>query len=112
MPLVNIMVNNRAYAVACDEGEEDHLRELATQVDGKVRELMGSVGQVGDARLILMAALLIADDCVDATTKLGQLTQEMGEISAARDRMDDALSSTQTNALSAPMNCFFCSGGL
>ena len=62
MPLVNIMVNNRAYTVACDEGEEDHLKDLATQVDAKAREVLASVGQVGDARMLLMAALLIADE--------------------------------------------------
>jgi len=62
MPLVNIMVNSRAYTVACDEGEEEHLKELAAHVDAKAREVLGSVGQVGDARMLLMAALLIADE--------------------------------------------------
>ena len=62
MPLVNVMVNAKAYTIACDEGEEEHLRQLAAIVDGKVRELLGSVGNVGDLRLLLMAALLIADE--------------------------------------------------
>ena len=62
MPLVNVMVNNKAYTIACDEGEEDHLRQLAAIVDGKVRELLESVGNVGDLRLLLMASLLIADE--------------------------------------------------
>jgi cell division protein ZapA len=51
MPLVNIMVNNRAYTIACDEGEEAHLKDLAAHVDAKAREVLGSVGQVGDARM-------------------------------------------------------------
>jgi cell division protein ZapA len=62
MPLVNVMVNNRAYTIACDDGEEDHLRALAATVDAKTREVLSSVGQVGDTRLLLMAALLIADE--------------------------------------------------
>ena len=62
MPLVNVMVNGRAYTIACDDGEEDHLRGLAAMVDAKAREVLGSVGQVGDSRLILMAALLLADE--------------------------------------------------
>ncbi len=62
MPLVNVMVNNRAYTIACDEGEEEHLRQLAATVDAKAREVLSSVGQVGDTRLLLMAALLIADE--------------------------------------------------
>ncbi|MEP6828840.1 MAG: cell division protein ZapA [Rhizomicrobium sp.] len=68
MPLVNVMVNSRAYTIACDDGEEDHLRELAATVDAKTREVLSSVGQVGDTRLLLMAALLIADEHHDGKT--------------------------------------------
>jgi cell division protein ZapA len=70
MPLVNIMVNNRAYTIACDDGEEEHLKELAAHVDTKAREVLGSVGQVGDARMLLMAALLIADEHHDMSGKV------------------------------------------
>jgi cell division protein ZapA len=70
MPLVNVMVNNRAYTIACDEGEEAHLKDLAAHVDEKAREVLASVGQVGDARMLLMAALLIADEHHDLATKV------------------------------------------
>ena len=70
MPLVNVMVNNRAYTIACDEGEEEHLKELAQHVDAKAREVLASVGQVGDARMLLMAALLIADEHHDLAAKV------------------------------------------
>ena len=70
MPLVNVMVNSRAYTIACDDGEEDHLRELAAHVDTKVRELLESVGQVGDQRLLLMAAVLITDELFEARARL------------------------------------------
>jgi cell division protein ZapA len=70
MPLVNVMVNNRAYTIACDEGEEAHLKELAAHVDEKAREVLASVGQVGDARMLLMAALLIADEHNELATKV------------------------------------------
>src|SRR5580692_5805155 len=43
MPLVNVMVNSRAYTIACDEGEEPHLKELAQHVDAKMKELIGTV---------------------------------------------------------------------
>jgi cell division protein ZapA len=69
MPLVNVMVNNRAYTIACDEGEEEHLKELAARVDEKSREVLASVGQVGDTRMLLMAALLIADEHHDLAAK-------------------------------------------
>ena len=72
MPLVNVMVNGRAYTIACDEGEEDHLKELASHVDAKAREVLASVGQVGDTRMLLMAALLMADEHHDMTAKLAE----------------------------------------
>jgi cell division protein ZapA len=100
MPLVNIMVNTRAYTVACDEGEEDHLRELAAHVDGKVRELLESVGQVGDARLMLMAALLITDDYFDAAAKLEQRAREMGDLSVAQDQINHRISTAEAGVVS------------
>jgi cell division protein ZapA len=70
MPLVNVMVNNRAYTIACDDGEEEHLKELAAHVDAKAREVLASVGQVGDTRMLLMAALLIADEHHELAAKV------------------------------------------
>jgi cell division protein ZapA len=72
MPLVNVMVNSRAYTIACDDGEEEHLKDLAVHVDEKAREVLGAVGQVGDARMMLMAALLIADEHHDVAGKLAR----------------------------------------
>jgi len=70
MPLVNVMINGRAYTIACDDGEEAHLKDLAAHVDGKAREVLGSVGQVGETRMLLMAALLIADEHHDLVAKV------------------------------------------
>ncbi len=100
MPLVNVMVNARAYTIACDDGEEEHLRELSAHVDAKVKELLTSVGQVGETRLLLMAALLIADEHHDAATQLHLRTTELaelrgthGEISGQRDKSETAATS-------------------
>jgi cell division protein ZapA len=84
MPLVNVMVNSRAYTIACDEGEETHLKELAAHVDDKVRELIGTVGQVGDQKLLLMAAVLITDEFFEARGRLdGHAAQAAVEENAA-----------------------------
>ena len=58
MGQVNVSINDRSYSVACGDGEEDHLRELARYLDGHVGDLAKSVGQVGDTRLLLLAGLL------------------------------------------------------
>jgi cell division protein ZapA len=101
MPLVNVMVNNRAYTIACDEGEEDHLRQLAGHVDGKVKELLGSVGQVGDQRLLLMAALLIADEHHEAANELQQRTQELGELTGNHGVIASRLAESEAVAADA-----------
>jgi cell division protein ZapA len=80
MPLVNVMVNGRAYTLACDDGEDEHLKQLAGLVDEKVRELLGSVGQVGDQRLLLMASLLMADELHDAVTRLEDSKNELAAL--------------------------------
>jgi cell division protein ZapA len=86
MPLVNVLVNGRAYTVACDDGEEEHVRELGQFVDKRVRELSGSVGQVGDARLLLMASLVVADDLADALAKLQETEKELTALKSASDK--------------------------
>ncbi len=66
MGQVNIRINGQPYELACDDGQESHLRGLAEMVDQQVADLARSVGQVGDARLLLMAALLICDELAEA----------------------------------------------
>ena len=77
MPLVEVVVNGRTYQVACDVGQEDRLRELAQQFDKRVQVLASSVGQVGDARLLLMAGLVITDELSGATAKALEREKEV-----------------------------------
>jgi cell division protein ZapA len=66
MPQVDVHINGRRYQIACDEGQEEHLAQLADYVDKRVQELVGAVGQVGDARLLVMTSLLVADELAEA----------------------------------------------
>ena len=65
MAQVEIRINAKPYRVSCEDGQEDRLRRLAAMVDAHVKDLVGQVGQVGDTRLMVMAALLITDELVD-----------------------------------------------
>ena len=62
MAQVDVAINGKSYKIACDDGQEDHLLKLASNVDQRVQQLAASVGQVGDARLLVMACLLISDE--------------------------------------------------
>ena len=70
MAQVDITINDRSYRIACDDGQDGHVTELADYIDGRVRELVSVVGQVGDARLLVMASLLIADELSETRTAL------------------------------------------
>lgn len=66
MAQVTVTINGRGYPIACDDGQENHLVQLAGYVDKRVRELTAAMGQVGDTRLLVMASLLIADELADS----------------------------------------------
>jgi len=70
MGQVTVTINGRPYDIACDDGQEEHVRGLAGYLDERVAGLVGGMGQVGDARLLVMASLLIADELVEAVREI------------------------------------------
>ncbi|HVB18535.1 MAG TPA: cell division protein ZapA [Stellaceae bacterium] len=72
MGQVVVKVNGRDFALSCADGQEPRIRRLAQYVDAHVGEFTKTVGQVGEARLILLAALVIADELSDANEALQQ----------------------------------------
>ena len=101
MPLVNVTVNDRAYTIACDEGEEDHLRELAAHVDAKVRELTDTVGQAGEQRLLLMAALVIADSHFESLAFSEKRAREVAELTESKENLKRRLAELEERAVAA-----------
>ncbi|MDE0540520.1 MAG: cell division protein ZapA [Rhodospirillales bacterium] len=73
MAQVTVIINNRRYDIACDDGEEAHLTRLAQDLDKRVNELTRAVGQIGDSLLLVMASLLVADELSEANTELDAL---------------------------------------
>jgi len=69
MAQVVVTVNGRAFELFCDDGEEARIRRLAQYVDGKVGEFVKMLGQAGEARLILLAALVIADELAESNDR-------------------------------------------
>ena len=80
MGQISVPVNGRPFTVTCDDGQEPRLRRLAQYVDARVSEFVAAVGQVGDAKLLLLVALAIADELADANEALQQ--ERIGSSSA------------------------------
>jgi cell division protein ZapA len=70
MGQVQVTLNGRTYRLACGDGEEGRLHALAAHVRSKVDTLARELGQVGEERLFLMAALLVADELFEARERV------------------------------------------
>ena len=62
MPEISIKINGRNYPVTCEEGEEEHIIRLGRYIDKRVKDLANNVGQIGEAHLLVMTSLVIADE--------------------------------------------------
>jgi cell division protein ZapA len=69
MSHINVTINGRQYRMACEEGQEVRLLKLAEDLESRVEELRGKFGEIGDARLTVMAALTVCDELLDATVE-------------------------------------------
>ncbi len=85
MARVSVSINKQSYEIACEEGQQESVLALASTVDEKISVLVGSVGHVGEARLLVMAALLMADE-------VQELKKDNARIKAEADaRITDAV---------------------
>jgi cell division protein ZapA len=76
MAQVEIFVNGRSYKVTCEDGQEQRLEQLAAHLDRHVSDLAADLGQIGDARLMLLAALTVCDEMFDARAKIAAFDDE------------------------------------
>ena len=82
MAEVDVEINSRTYKVACDDGQEEHLTRLGSYVNSRMKELIASVGQIGDASLLVMVSLLIADELSEAYAELEMMNSASNGVSA------------------------------
>jgi len=75
MSNVPVIINGRTYDLTCNDGQEKHLQDLGAEIGRRVDELTKSVGQAGEARLLLMVSLLLADELNDALGEVDRLQQ-------------------------------------
>lgn len=101
MSSVNITINGKQYRVACEPGQEQRLTQLAQDFDERIASMRTRFGEVGDARLTVMAAMMLGDELVDAKAKVARLEADVGALTDARTGATDRLSRTEAAVVSA-----------
>ena len=80
MPQVAVQINGKTYRMACDEGQEAHLLDLAQRFDRTINQLKGSFGEIGDQRLTVMAGVMVTDELVELQHKVRGLEAELARL--------------------------------
>jgi cell division protein ZapA len=80
MAQVVVTVNGRAYTLGCDDGEEEHVLHLGKYIDTRLAELIAHVGQVGEARLLLMVSLVLSDELLNTQDQTRKLRGEVDQL--------------------------------
>jgi cell division protein ZapA len=89
---VQVTIAGRSYRMACGDGEEKHLEDLAAALDAKIGDMRRAFGEIGDMRLQVMAALTLADELAETKTRVEALEREIAAlkaVSAAADERSD-----------------------
>ncbi|MBD8651565.1 cell division protein ZapA [Rhizobium sp. CFBP 13726] len=84
MAQVTVTIDGKAYRMACEEGQEQHLTDLADQFDRYVGHLKGQFGEIGDLRITVMAGIMIMDELSELTRKVGALEGEVQSLKSNR----------------------------
>ncbi|MFZ1774144.1 MAG: cell division protein ZapA [Rhizobiaceae bacterium] len=94
MAQVTVTIDGKAYRMACDEGQEEHLMGLAQKFDRYVTHLKGSFGEIGDQRLTVMAGIMVMDELSELQKRIKGMESEVATLRKTRD---DALSKADKN---------------
>ena len=84
MAQVTVTIDGKAYRMACEEGQEAHLSDLADRFDRYVGHLKGQFGEIGDLRITVMAGIMIMDELSELTRKVASLEAELASLKSNR----------------------------
>jgi cell division protein ZapA len=98
---VSVNINGRSYRMACDEGQEPYLQSLAADVEAHVQQLKGSFGEIGDQRLTVMAAVMVADELAEARRRIKLLETDAATARASRSVAVEELEGAQDAVIEA-----------
>jgi cell division protein ZapA len=85
MAQVMVTIDGKAYRMACEEGQEGHLTELAEGFDRYVGHLKTQFGEIGDLRLTVMAGIMVMDELSEVSRRLKAIESEVATLRDGRD---------------------------
>ena len=101
MSQVNVTINGRQFRMACEDGQEDHVTDLARDLDARIEGLRAKFGEIGDTRLTVMAALTVADELAGMGLRVKRLEQELAALQDARVSAADRSKTAQAAVAAA-----------
>jgi cell division protein ZapA len=101
MSQVSVTINGRQFRMACEDGQEGHLMNLARDLDSRIESLRTKFGEIGDTRLTVMAALTIADALSETGARLKRLEDELAALQDARAQATDRGQLAQAQVVAA-----------
>lgn len=90
MAQVTVMIDGKAYRMACEEGQEGHLEELAQRFDRYVGHLKSQFGEIGDLRVTVMAGIMVMDELAETNRRLASLEREVEALRTVREGAAEA----------------------
>jgi len=83
MPEVNVEIDGKRYRMACEDGQQQHLLDLADRFNRQVQALKGAFGEIGDNRLVVMAGIAVLDELAEAERRIDSLNRDIAELTTA-----------------------------
>ena len=97
MAQVTVMIDGKAYRMACEEGQEGHLTDLAAQFDRYVAHLKSQFGEIGDLRLTVMSGIMVMDELTETQRRLKAVESDLENLKRNRDAVLASSSRTEEN---------------
>jgi cell division protein ZapA len=104
MAAVIVNIAGRSYRLSCDDGEEPRLEQLARYVEGKIFAMKEGFGEIGDQRIVVMAALSIADEATDARGRAQAMEIDLAALRAELDATKRAVAALEERVAAAVEN--------
>jgi cell division protein ZapA len=101
MAQVSVSINGRQFRMACEDGQEGHLLNLARELDARIGTLRSKFGEIGDTRLTVMAAITVADELAEAAARIKRLEEEIAALQSAQVVTSDRNKAAQAAIASA-----------